>query len=100
VATRQSDFRTSILAAPNSGFPVLLGGLRRMLLTLYDPCRFYERVLDSLELWQVRPEQKAPALSFLYQLRVLFKSVWRQGVMSGYRRDYWRFLGRLMRAAD
>jgi Domain of unknown function (DUF4070) len=76
--------------------PVLLGGLRRMLLTLYDPRRFYERVLDSLEHWQVRPEQKAPALSFLYQLRVLFKSVWRQGVMSGYRRDYWRFLGRLM----
>jgi radical SAM superfamily enzyme YgiQ (UPF0313 family) len=74
----------------------LLGGLKRMLLTLYDPRRFYERVLDSLERWQVRPEQKAPTPSFLYRLRVAFKSVWRQGVLSGYRRDYWRFWGRLV----
>jgi uncharacterized protein DUF4070 len=67
-----------------------------MLLTLYDPRRFYERVRDSLERWQVRPEQKPPALSFLYRLRVAFKSVWRQGVLSGYRRAYWRFVGQLM----
>jgi radical SAM superfamily enzyme YgiQ (UPF0313 family) len=76
--------------------PVLLGGLRRMPLILYDPRRFYERVLDSLERWQVRPEQRAAPLSFLYRLRVFFKSVWRQGVLSGYRRNYWRFFGRLM----
>ena len=76
--------------------PELLDGLKRMLLTLYDPCRFYDRVLDSLERWQARPEQRASALSFLYQLRVVFKSVWRQGVLSGYRRAYWNFLGRLM----
>jgi radical SAM superfamily enzyme YgiQ (UPF0313 family) len=76
--------------------PVLLGGLRRMLLTLYDPHRFYERVLDSLERWQVRPEQKAPALSFLYRLKVAFKSAWRQGILSDYRRTYWRFFVALM----
>src|SRR6202158_5047813 len=29
--------------------PELLDGLKRMLLTLYEPCRFYDRVLDSLE---------------------------------------------------
>jgi radical SAM superfamily enzyme YgiQ (UPF0313 family) len=76
--------------------PELLDGLKRMLLTLYEPCRFYDRVLDSLERWQARPEQRASALSFLYRLRVVFKSVWRQGVLSGYRRAYWNFLGRLM----
>src|SRR6202051_4847561 len=76
--------------------PELLDGLKRMLLTLYDPCRFYDRVLDSLERWQARPEQRASALSFLYRLRVVFKSVWRQGVLSGYRRAYWNFLGRLL----
>ena len=74
----------------------LLGGTKRMLLTLYEPRRFYNRVFDSLERWQVQPEQKAPAHSLLYQLRVMFKSVWRQGVLSGYRRDYWRFVGRLI----
>jgi radical SAM superfamily enzyme YgiQ (UPF0313 family) len=76
--------------------PELLGGTKRMLLTLYDPSRFYERVFDSLARWHVQPEQKATAISLLYLLSVLFKSVWRQGVLSGYRRAYWHFLGRLM----
>ena len=76
--------------------PELLGGLKRMLLTLYDPRRFYERALDSLERWHGDPEQRARTLSFLYLLGVVFKSVWRQGVLSGYRRAYWHFLGRLM----
>jgi hypothetical protein len=74
----------------------LLDGTKRMLLTLYDPRRFYERVLDSLERWQLQPEQKATALSWVYLLRVLLKSVWKQGVLSGYRRAYWRFMRRLM----
>jgi radical SAM superfamily enzyme YgiQ (UPF0313 family) len=76
--------------------PELLDGFRRMLRRLYDPRGFYERALDSLERWQVRPEQRPPAFSFLYLLRVLSKSIWRQGVLSGYRRAYWLFLGRLL----
>ena len=74
----------------------LLDGTKRMLLTLYDPRRFYQRVFDSLERWQVQPEQRATAHSLLYLFRVVFKSVWRQGVLSGYRRAYWHFLVRLM----
>jgi hypothetical protein len=77
--------------------PELLSGLRRMLLTLYDPSRFYERVLDSLDGWRVRPEQKAPALPFLYRASVMFKSIWQQGVRSGYRRAYWYFVAQLLR---
>ena len=76
--------------------PELLAGTKRMLLALYDPQRFYERVFDSLERLQLQPEQRAPELSWLYLLRVMFKSLWRQGVLSGYRRAYWRFLRRLM----
>jgi len=76
--------------------PELLDGTKRMLLTLYDPRRFYERVLDSLERWQLQPEQRAPALSLLYLLSVLLKSVWKQGVLSGYRRAYWRYMRRLI----
>jgi radical SAM superfamily enzyme YgiQ (UPF0313 family) len=74
----------------------LLEGTKRMLLTLYDPRRFYERVLDSLERWQLQPEQKASALSFPYLWRVLLKSVWKQGVLSGDRRAYWHYMRRLM----
>jgi len=74
----------------------LLAGTKRMLFTLYEPRRFYDRVFDSLERWQVQPEQKATAHSLRYLLSVMFKSVWRQGVMSGYRRVYGSFLVRLM----
>ena len=76
--------------------PELLDGTKRMLLTLYDPRRFYERVLNSLERWQLQPEQRAPALPLGYLSRVLLKSVWKQGVLSGYREAYWRYVGRLM----
>jgi radical SAM superfamily enzyme YgiQ (UPF0313 family) len=76
--------------------PELLAGTKRMLLTLYDPRRFYERVLASLERLQLQPEQRAPRLSLLPLLSVMVRSVWNQGVLSGYRRDYWRFLRRLM----
>ena len=31
-----------------------------------------------------------------YNLRVLFSSMWQQGMRSSYRRSYWRFLGRLV----
>jgi radical SAM superfamily enzyme YgiQ (UPF0313 family) len=72
--------------------PELLDGTSRMLLALYDPHRFYQRVLDSLERWQPQPEQKASAISWRYLLSVLLKSVWKQGVLSRYRGAYWRFM--------
>jgi len=67
-----------------------------MLLALYDPERFYKRVLDSLERWQPQPEQKGSAISLRYLLRVVLKSVWKQGVRSRYRGAYWRFMRGLM----
>jgi len=76
--------------------PELLDGTKRMLLALYDPHRFYQRVLDSLERWHPQPEQKASAISLRYLLRVLLKSVWKQGVLSRYRGAYWRFMRGLM----
>jgi radical SAM superfamily enzyme YgiQ (UPF0313 family) len=76
--------------------PELLDGTNRMLLALYEPRRFYQRVLDSLERWQVQPEQKASAISLRYVLTVLLKSVWKQGVLSRHRGAYWRFMRSLM----
>jgi radical SAM superfamily enzyme YgiQ (UPF0313 family) len=76
--------------------PELLDGTKRMLLALYDPHRFYQRVLDSLERWQPQPEQKTSAISLGYLMRVLLKSVWKQGVLSRYRGAYWHFMRGLM----
>jgi len=72
---------------------VLMGGLRRILLELYDPDRFYERAIRSLEYWQTSPAQRAPALPWRYLLRATLGSMWHQGVTSNYRAAYWRFVG-------
>jgi radical SAM superfamily enzyme YgiQ (UPF0313 family) len=77
--------------------PVLLGGLSRLLFWLYEPKAYFDRAFRSLEIWNTKPTQKPPALPMSYNLRLLASSMWTQGVRSSYRRDYWHFLGQLIR---
>ena len=87
---------TSNFSAPNFRtmlpLPVLLRGLSTLLAGLYEPESFFKRAFRSLEVWRPRG-QRPPNLPMSYNLRVLFASLWRQGVRSTYRRAYWRFLG-------
>ncbi len=87
---------TSNFSAPNFRtmlpLPVLLRGLSTLLAGLYEPASFFQRAFRSLEVWRPRGQQP-PNLTMSYNLRVLFASIWRQGVRSSYRRAYWRFLG-------
>jgi radical SAM superfamily enzyme YgiQ (UPF0313 family) len=76
--------------------PVLLRGLSSLLFRLYEPAAFFERALRSLEAWKPQSTQHPPDLPMSYNLRVLFASMWRQGVKSSYKRAYWRFLGILI----
>jgi hypothetical protein len=76
--------------------PTLLRGLCTLLDGLYQPDAFFERAFNSLKVWQPRATQKPPNLGMYYNLRVLFSSVWRQGICSSYRRSYWRFLYRMV----
>ena len=85
------NFRT------NMPLPALLHGLSRLLADLYDPKTYFQRALRSLEAWQTRPSQKPKYTSFLYELRIVTSSMWTQGVRSRYRREYWRYLGTLIR---
>jgi radical SAM superfamily enzyme YgiQ (UPF0313 family) len=91
---------TSNFSAPNFRtrlpLPVLLRGLSSLLFGLYEPGAFFERALRSLEAWKPKGTQHPPALPMSYNLRVLFASMWRQGVRSQYKRAYWRFLGILI----
>jgi len=86
---------TSNFSAPNfhTVLPpaVLLRGLSRLLAGLYEAAPFFDRAFRSLEAWNPRG-QRPPNLPMSYNLRVLFASMWRQGVRSGYRRAYWKFL--------
>jgi radical SAM superfamily enzyme YgiQ (UPF0313 family) len=76
--------------------PVLLRGLCTLLEGLYQPDAFFERAYNSLKVWQPKATQKPPYLGMYYNLRVLFASMWRQGITSDYRRSYWRFLYRMV----
>jgi radical SAM superfamily enzyme YgiQ (UPF0313 family) len=76
--------------------PILLRGLCSLLNNLYQPDAFFERAYNSLKMWQPKPTQKPPNLGMGYNLRVLFASIWRQGMRSNYRRSYWRFLYRML----
>ncbi len=75
--------------------PILLRGLCTLLEGLYAPDAFFERSYNSLKVWNPKPTQKPPNLGMTYNLRVLFSSIWRQGMRSSYRRSYWKFLYRM-----
>jgi len=86
---------TSNFSAPNFRtvlpLPVLLRGLSRLLAGLYEAEPFFQRAFRSLQVWNPRG-QRPPNLPMSYNLRVLWASMWRQGVRSSYRRAYWKFL--------
>jgi len=92
---------TSNFSAPNfrTTMPLntLLNGLSRLLFDLYTPEAYFQRAFRSLQLWKTRPTQKPPELPMSYNLRLLFQSMWTQGVRSPYKRAYWKFLGRVVR---
>ena len=72
--------------------PVLLQGLRETLVSLYSPSAFYDRAYRSLLQWETREQQKATPHPFLLMLGILVRSIFRQGILSSYRRAYWKFL--------
>ena len=77
--------------------PVLLRGLSTLLFGLYEAKPFFRRALRSLEVWQPRATQIPPTLPMSYNLRVLASSMWKQGVRSPYKWEYWKFLYQLIR---
>jgi len=86
--------------------PVLLQGMRQTLLSLYSPSAFYNRAYRSLVLWETREqhvvgsgkaEEKATPYPLSLMLGILVRSVYRQGILSSYRREYWKFLLQILR---
>jgi len=75
--------------------PVMLAGFREMLLSLYDPSAFYNRCERSLLHWKARKSQKPPEIPFWPKVTILIRSIIHQGVLSSYRKAYWKFLFRL-----
>jgi len=90
------DTMTSNFDPPNFRtvlpLPVLLQGLRETLIQLYSPSAFYDRAFRSLVKWEAQEWQKAPTCPLSAMLGILGRSILRQGILSSYRRSYWKFL--------
>ena len=75
--------------------PVLVGGYRALLETLYEPGRYFERVSALMRRrppLAVRRGTLGPRT-----IARAVRAVATQGVLAAYRREYWRFLGRVWR---
>jgi len=83
------NFRTLI------PLPVLLQGFRGLMLSLYDGPAFYDRCYRSLLQWKARRPQKPPEIPLRLILGILVRSMLRQGLLSSYRKAYWKFLLRI-----
>jgi len=96
----EEDIATTNFDPPNFRtllpLPVLLQGLRKILVSLYSPSAFYNRALRSLVQWETREPQKATPYPLSQTLGILVRSMFRQGILSSYRRAYWKFLFQIL----
>jgi hypothetical protein len=80
------NFRTTLPSA------VLLKGFQETIASIYNPTKFYERALRSLQNWESKNCQRPahqPTLGGLF--KIVLRSIWHQGLMSSYRRAYWKY---------
>ena len=76
--------------------PVLLEGYREILLSLYAPSAFYDRCYRSLLQWKAREPQNPPEIPLWPMVGIIVRSIVHQGILSSYRKSYWKFLSRLL----
>lgn len=65
----------------------LLDGYRRILQTIYNPREYFQRASAFLE--QLGNGSRSPIV--LSDVMALGHSLWRQGLLSNYRQEYWKF---------
>ena len=78
---------------PRMNTQVLLDGYRRILQTIYNPREYFERA--SAFLSQLGSGSRSPVV--FSDVLALGRSLFRQGLLSNYRREYWKFLGQSLR---
>ncbi len=71
----------------------LLNGYRRILQTIYNPREYFERA--SAFLSQLGAGSRSPLV--FSDVLALGRSLFRQGLLSNYRGEYWRFIGQSLR---
>jgi hypothetical protein len=70
----------------------LLAGYRRIMQTIYTPREYFERA--SAFLSQLGEAARAPLV--FSDMMAVVRSLWRQGLRSNYRKEYWKFLAQTL----
>ena len=78
---------------PRMDTQVLLDGYRRILQTIYNPREYFQRA--SAFLSQLGKRSRSPLV--FSDVMALGRSLWRQGLLSNYRQEYWKFLAQSLR---
>jgi len=73
----------------------LVSGYSNLLASLYEPVAFYERCQRAVE--QRGPSAGRLRIPSLADLRALFLSIWRHGIIGPARAAYWRLIGSAIR---
>jgi radical SAM superfamily enzyme YgiQ (UPF0313 family) len=73
----------------------LLARHRYVVERLNSPEIFFERCRTHYQHRKRAPKSYMPVT--MTEVKALFRSLWRQGVKKGYRREYWQFLGHMLR---
>ena len=71
----------------------LLEGYRKILQTIYNPKEYFERA--SVFLSQLGTAARAPIV--FSDMMAVARSLWKQGLLSNYRMEYWKFLAQTLR---
>ena len=79
---------------PKMDSEYLIEGYRRILATIYNPKEYFERVSSFLA--HLGESAKAPVV--FSDVMALARSLWKQGLRSNYRKEYWKFLVQALRS--
>jgi hypothetical protein len=71
----------------------LIDGYQRILQTIYSPKEYFERA--SAFLSQLGEAARPPVV--FSDVMALGRSLWRQGLVCNYRKEYWKFLAQTVR---
>ncbi len=73
----------------------LLQGYGSLMQTIYNPGQYYQRTLEYLK--RVPPALSSPRhLGFIYSVAAFVRIVFRLGIRDRWRREFWRFLWRVV----
>jgi radical SAM superfamily enzyme YgiQ (UPF0313 family) len=78
---------------PKMDAQYLIEGYRRILATIYNPKEYFERA--SAFLAHLGEAAKAPVV--FSDVMAVVRSLWRQGLRSNYRKEYWKFIVQALR---